>query len=133
MGVQAFMSIEAAPAFSIATIATGTANYPAAGSVSIVTILPAGDIHRYVEVFDVVRKLITYARDENIYVGAGSVAIVSSIDGTIRVESIAANIVTGDIALMIVGSEKAKGSRNILDIAHRDLLNYMNENARLTA
>jgi hypothetical protein len=135
MGVQAIRAIAGKKSSTVITTPlTAAAVFPAANECSIVTMLGAGDVHRIGEVQRRVRDCINYARDYDLFTSATSIAVVVKLDeakAAIRTETLVANIVTGDVGIAIVGSERAKGSRNILENAHRQVLDWMNEQDRL--
>lgn len=134
MPLQATMTIGDKTTAVAATIVSGGATYPNPNQVRIVSILPAADQHRFADIHRAVKNCLDYARDNNLFVTSGSIAIVSNLDGgksSIRQESIAANIVTGDVGIMVLGSVRNRGSINITENAHIQLLNWMNENDRL--
>jgi len=133
MGIQATMFIgDKQGATSVATD-TAAVVFPPLEAVSIAVILAPADNHRLLEVYNRVRKLLDYARDNNLFVGAGAIAIITSLSGIYRTEAIASNVVTGDIAIMIQGAIKNRGYTNIIDAAHRQLLNAMREEGSLVS
>ncbi len=134
MSVQAIMSIHDKRSASAASVASGEALYPASSEVSIVSMPAVADEHRLADIQRAVEICIDFARDTNQFGSSGSTSIVTSLNGgkaAIRVELIATNVVTGDIGIMITGSVRNKGSRNITEEAHKQLLDWMNENGRL--
>lgn len=137
MGVQAIRGVldpKLTTAFT--TPATTAAVFPGADECSVVTMLAAADTHRLGEIQRQVENCINFARDEDLFDSAGSVCVLVKLDepkASIRTEALAASVVTGDVGIMIVGSERAKGSRNILENAHKQVLDFMNEQDRLAA
>ena len=136
MGVQATMTIGDKRGSAATVIASGGATYPGANQVRVVTILPTADLHRSVEIHSAIRACLDYARDNNLFVASGAMAVVTSLDGkkaAIRTVGIAANVVTGDVGIMIAGSVRNQGGINITDNAHKQLLDWMREEDRLVA
>ncbi len=136
MGVQAFQFIDNKSSRTYSTVASGAAVYPNFSEVSIVSILPAPDLHRSGEVQRAIMYCLEYARDNNLYNLAGSISVVTTLDGgknAVRTESIAANIVTGDVGIMIIGSTRNEGDTSFVYEAHRQLIDGSREDDRLTA
>lgn len=136
MGVQATMKIGDKVDALAVSILSGEATYPGTDEVRIITILAAADEHRLADIQRAVMLCIDYARDNNIYTSSGSIAIVTNLNSGkagVRREGIATNVVTGDVGLMVGGTVRNKGGRNITDDAHKQLLDWMNEQNRLAA
>ncbi len=139
MGVQAIRSLtplERKEDITITTPATALAVYPGANEISVVTMLPAADVERSLEINNTLQDVLNFIRDNNVLVGAGSVAVVTTLAGgrtAIRTEALAASVVTGDLGIMIVGSERAKGSRNYFFEAHIQIIDFLRELNRLGA
>lgn len=137
MGVQAIRAVTGQKSSVVFTApATALAAFPAAGECSVVTMLGSGDVHRLGEIQRRIEDCINYARDNNLFTSAISIAVVVKLNESrpsIRVETLIANVVTGDVGIAIVGSERTKGSRNILENAHKQVLDWMNEENRLAA
>jgi len=136
MGVQATMIIGDKKASAAATVASGAATFPITNQVSVVSILPAADSHRLADIERAVEICIDYMRDNNLYGGASPLYVVTTLDGgrnTVRTNNVATEVVTNDVGIMINNFERAKGSRNIIDNAHKQLLDWMRENERLVA
>jgi len=136
MGVQAFQFIGDKKGRTYAVVASGAALYPNFGEVSIVSILPAPDLHRSGEVQRAIMYCLEYARDNDLYTSAGSISVVTSLDGgksAVRTEAIAANVVTNDVGIMITGSTRNDGGTNITYEAHRQLIDGSREDERLVA
>ena len=134
MGVQATMPIGAKISSTAVPVLSGAASFPSAGNVSIVTILAPADQHRLGEVQRRIRELVNYARDNRSLQTPANVAIVININAAksaIREEALDASVVDGDIALLV--SAGASDSTNILENAHLQLRDWMNENDRLVA
>lgn len=136
MGVQCYMTIGDKKGSSAFPIASGGGAYPTTEEVGIISILPAADLHRLGEVQRTVMYCLEYARDNNIFISAGSIAIVTTLDAGksgIREEGIIANVVTDEVGIMVVGSTRVDGGTLITYEAHRQLLDWMNENDRLVS
>ncbi len=136
MGIQATMTIVDKETSIAATVASGAATFPFTDQISIVSILPTADLHRLADVQRAVEICIDYARDNNLYVGTSQIYVVTTLDGgrnAVRTNNVATEVVTNDVGIMINNFEIQKGSRNIMDNAHKQLLDWMNENDRLVA
>jgi len=136
MGVQAFQYIGDKKSRTYAVVASGAALYPNLGEVSIVSILPVPDLHRSGEVQRAVMYCLEYARDNDLYNSSTSISVVTTLDGgksAVRTETVAANVVTNDVGIMIVGSTRSEGGTNINYEAHRQLIDGSREDERLVA
>lgn len=134
MGVQSTMTISEKISSVAATIATALFTFPAAGEVRIATVLPAADLHRLAEVQRCIMYCLEYARDNNLYTSAVSIAVVTTLgDGKsgVREETVVANVVTDDVGILIVGTVRDDGGNLINYEAHKQLLDWLNENNRL--
>ncbi len=134
MGVQAIMTIGDKKGSVVNTVATAAAVFPSTFEVSIVSILPTADLHRLADIQRAVKLCIDYARDNNLYGGGSQLYVVTTLNGgkaAIRSNNVANEVVTNDVGIMLNTFEIAKGSRNIMDNAHRQLLDWMNEQDRL--
>ena len=134
MGKQATMTIGDKIGSTASTIATGGATYPGVNQVRIVTLVAVADEHRLADIQRTVKVLIDAARDNNVFRGSGSKAYTTTLNGGkegIIAKAISADVVDGDIALMIVGTVSNKGNRNITEEAHIQLLDWMNETDNL--
>ena len=136
MGVEASMTIGTKTSAVAAVVASGAAVFPAAGKVGIVSILPAADTGRIGEVQRAINHCIDYARDNNLFRSATSIAVVTTLNGgkvAVRTETLSTNVVTNDVGIMILGAVRDGGDTNIVENAHQQLLDFMNENDRLVA
>ncbi len=136
MGVQSTMTIGDKQGSAAVTVASGAATFPSTFQVRIVSILPAADLHRLADIQRAVQICIDYARDNNLYTGGASIYVVTTLSGgkvAIRTGAVASAVVTNDVGIMVNNFESAKGARNIMDNAHKQLLDWMNEQDRLAA
>lgn len=136
MGVQATMDIGDKNSGVAATIASGAATFPAAGKVRNAVILAAGDLHRVGEVQRSLNHCYDHAKHANLFTSAVSIAVVCPVGGalsSVRTETNPALVVTGEVAVMIVGAVRAQGDLNITFNAHEQLVDWMNENDRLVS
>lgn len=136
MGVQAIRSVEGTKLSTIFTApASGAAVFPGADQCSVVTMLAAADTHRLGETQRRIEDCINFARDNDLFKpGSADIAVVVKLNETradIRTEGDPLNVVTGDVGIMMAGTEVSKGSRNILENAHKQVLDWMNEQDRL--
>ena len=82
MGVQAIRTITGKKEDTVLTTpATALAAFPAAGEVSVVTILAVADQHRLADAERAIRICLDYARDNNLYTSAVSVSVVTTLNG----------------------------------------------------
>lgn len=136
MGVQATMTIGDKKGSVAVPVASGAATFPSTFQVRVVSILQASDSHRLADIQRAVVICIEYARDNNLYVGTSPMYVITTLDGgksTIKFNNVASEIVTDNVGIMINNFEIQKGSRNIMDNAHQQLLDWMRENQRLVA
>ena len=139
MGVQAIRTLtplERKEDITITAPISGAAVYPGINQISVVTMLAAADTHRNLEIINLLKDCLDYIRDENVLTSAGSISIVTTLiagKAGIRTESIAASVVTGDVGIMIIGSERIKGSRNYFFNAHDQIIDWLREQDRLGA
>lgn len=136
MGVRAVMNIGNKDGASAVNILTGNATYPGNNQVGIVTMLPPSDFHRLSDINRTVKQILDYIRDEDRMVTAASMSFVTTLStgkNGIREEAVVANIVTGDIAVIVVGSQRSQGNNSIFEEANNQLLDWMRENNRLVA
>ena len=134
MGVQATMTIGDKKGASFAVVASGGATYPAINQVSIVSILDGDDAERYADIERAHQICMDYAKENNLFNSAGSIAIVTTLDGgkeAVTTKNLAADVVTGDVGLMVVGSQRNKGYSNIQHEAYIQLIDAARENTRL--
>ncbi len=137
MGVQASMTIEQKPkAVAINLGEPGLGTFPIAGDVSIISLPAILDEHRLADIQRAVVICLDFARDNNLFTSAVSVAVLTTLNGgknTVRTETLASAAVTGDVGLLIVGTVRAVGDTHIVDGAHKQLLQFMREEGRLAA
>jgi hypothetical protein len=138
MGVQAIraLSVTKATAPTITTPASAAAAFPAAGSVSVITMLGAGDLHRLGEIQRSIKNCINHLRDYNLNDDSASDLFVAvKLDepkASIRSGTNIALIVTGDVGIALDVTQLQNQSISI-DAALQQVLDWMNEQDRLAA
>lgn len=139
MGVQALRvltPLNRKDQIVFSTPATTAVIAPTADQIAIVTMLAAADLHRYLEVQQRVRECINYARQQTWFEGtATDIFVAIKLDGAkgaVRTSGVFAEIVTGDIAITIDGASRIGGSKNWVEEAFQQTLDWMRENERLT-
>ena len=137
MGVQSILAINALKTTAtITTPATALAVFPAAGSISVITMLGAGDLHRLGEIQRQIENCINFARDNRLFEGAGAdffVAVkLNEPKASIRTGSLIAEVVTGDVAIAMDAAQ-AVGARQFIESTFIQCLDDLNEQDRLAA
>lgn len=139
MGIQALRTIvplakKSAIVFSFP--ATTAVIAPSANQIAIVTMLAAADAHRLLEVQQKVRECINYAREKTWFEDlATDIFVAIKLDGSkgsARSDTVFTNFVTGDVGITIDGATRIGGSKNWIEEAYQQTLDWMSEEARLT-
>ena len=137
MGAQATMAIgDKAKAFAINLAEGGLGTFPAANQVSIISLPATADAHRLADIQRAVVICLDFARDNNLFISAVSVAVLTTLNGgkvAVRTEALASAAIIDDVGILIVGSVRDGGDTNIVDNAHKQLLQFMREEGRLAA
>lgn len=135
MGVLATMTINNRVSAAASNVASGLVTFPAQGIISIFTLVPIGDAHRYGEIYETIREVINYARDKNFFAVNTDLAIATNLSGrnnTMRTELLAASLIDGDIGILIDVADVASGSTLIIEDAYQELLEWMLDKNRLS-
>lgn len=140
MGVQALRVItplQRKDQIVFSTPATTAVIAPLVNEIAIVTMLAAADLHRHLEVQQRVRECINFARQQTWFEGtAADIFVAIKLDGAkgaVRTSGVFAEIVTGDIAITIDAATRIGGSKNWIEEAYQQTLDWMREQSRLTA
>jgi len=136
MGVQAIRALTGIKsAVTITAPATTAAVFPAAGSVSVITMLAAGDLHRDGEIYRSVMNCINYLRDYNVNDNAAADTFVAvklnEPKSSIRSSTTIAEFVTGDVGIALDILQLAS-QRIDIDSALVQILDWLKEQGRLS-
>jgi len=137
MGVQAIRTLVGKKSSVVFTTpATALAVMPAAGSVSVITMLAAADLHRLGEIQRSIINCINHLRDYNLNdVAATDLFVAVKLDEakeSIRSSATIAEFVTGDVGIALDVTQLVS-QRIDIDNALYQVLDWMNEQSRLAA
>jgi hypothetical protein len=135
MGVQSFMTPGNKAGATVNVFGTGFAAYPTGGEVSIIASAVAGQGHRRSDSERAIGICIDYARDNNLFRSAGSVVVYTALDGGkvgIVEEAVIANVPAEAYGIAIAGAVRDGGDTNIIENAHRQLIDVLRETDQLS-
>lgn len=135
MGIQADMVPGNKPSAVISAFIVGAANYPAPEQVSIIASPVAGQGHRRADAERAIDLCINYARDNNLFTTPGSLCVVTTLDGgkdAIAEISVISDVPAEAFGLAITGTVRGGGDTNIIENAHRQLIEVLRESDQLT-
>ncbi len=138
MGVQSTMTIGDKKAAIAVTQSPGGAFFPTTNNISIISLAIATDEHRLGEIHRAIGYCIDYARDNNLFSNTTltDLAVITTLNGgkaAVRTELIAADVVLGEVGIMLGTAVRVRGATNITENAHRQLLDWAREAQRLAA
>ncbi len=135
MGVQAIRTLVGQKSSAvISAVATASVAFPAAGSVKVIAILAAGDLHRKVEIYSAIMDCINHLRDANLNDdGAADLFVARKLNeskSAVRSSGTANLFVTGDVGIALDVTQLQNQSISI-DAALIQVLDWMREQDRL--